>query len=165
MLKGMNIRAWAAVAALSVASMAGCTMRSNTGSRSPARPTPERDRQILIDLAHRQSEGLQLVTACVSKAQHQKPAAFCRQFVRDHEKAVQVLQDWLETWYPQSKSGSPSEHSDQFRGFLEQMRTATGQAFDEAFLGGMRVHHRQLSEETQRCQTRWICQWFRDCLS
>lgn len=70
------------------------------------------------------------------------------------------------------------------------MRSATGDSFDEAFLRGMRVHHRQLSEETRRCQmeashaelkefcssetgsqeqeigqlTRWICQWFRDCL-
>ena len=190
MLKRLSIGACSTVGVLVVGFVAGCAVRNDTGSSSPARPTPERDRQILIDLAHRQNEGLQLVAPCISKAQNPELTSFCQQFTRDHQKSIQTLQDWLVSWYPQSKSSPPSEHSDQFRRFLEQMRTATGEAFDEAFLRGMRVHHRQLSEETQLCQmeasrtelkgfcssetkgqeqeieqlTRWICQWFRDCL-
>lgn len=68
MVKTVGI-AWGTVGALVVGSIAGCAVRDNTGSSNPVRPTPERDRQILIDLAHRQSEGLQLVSPCISKAQ------------------------------------------------------------------------------------------------
>ncbi len=100
------------------------------------------------------------------------------------------MRNWLLQWYKTAKP-EPSQHSsEQFRGFLDEMRSSSGAKFEEAFLRGMRIHHRQGLDQTKDCEARathpelrdlcgrqtvrqqqeerqidsWLCQWFRDCV-
>ena len=171
------------------AGLIGCAARSNTRSVTPSGPGA--DRGVVEELIHFQREALALASTCERKTSRQELQTFCQDLAKDHGRVAATLSAWFAQWYPSATlQGSAGHSSEQFRGFEETMQSATGAAFEEAFLRGIRIHHRQGSQLTQQCSdsaqhdelklfcvaetekqqnelkqiSGWICQWFRDCL-
>lgn len=173
---------------------ASCAGRDGSTAKTPPVPQPVTagsETRTLQSMLHQQRHALEILGLCGAKAQHPELLDFCKQLSADHRQSVQTLQNWLATWYPQAKPLSAAEHApDEFRNLLAAMQSSTGQRFDEAFLRGMRVHHRQDANEAKACQAQaahselkqfcvsesqkadqeisqfsgWICAWFQDCL-
>ncbi len=129
--------------------------------------------------------------ACSQKAQRQELVAFCRDLSNREQEAANSMRNWLLQWYKTAPKPETSQHSsEQFRGFLDEMRSSSGAKFEEAFLRSMRIHHRQGLDQTKDCEARathaelrelcsrqtrgqqeeerridsWLCQRFRDCV-
>lgn len=171
------------------AALIGCASRNNNRSATPNGSGA--DRSILEQLIHFQREALTLAATCERKASRQELQMFCRDLVKDHGQVLATFSAWFAQWYPSANLQASAGHSsEQFRGFEETMQSSTGASFEEAFLRGIRIHHRQGSELTEQCSSSgqhvelkqfcametqkqqselkqisgWICQWFRDCL-
>ena len=171
------------------AGLIGCASRNNTRSAAPSGPGA--DHSILEQLIHFQREALTLAASCERKASRQELRMFCQDLAKDQGQVLATLSAWFAQWYPSATLQASAGHSsEQFQGFEETMQSATGAAFEEAFLRGVRIHHRQGSELTEQCSSSgqhvelkgfcametqkqqselkqisgWICQWFRDCL-
>ena len=167
---------------------------SRTGHNLPNIPAKAvYDRDAIQYVIHLAEEGQEMAQTCGEKTERNELRQFCTEMAKEERQRAAQLGRWLAEWY-QSKADSStqrSEHStEEFRSFRETMGSAKGAEFDEAFLRGMRVHHRDGLAHTADCQMRalhselkefcavwnrrqqdelkqinaWVCLWFRDCV-
>ena len=146
------------------------------------------DLQIVLGLLRHQEAAVQILDVCRSRSKRQELRQACSTGFDTLQKRKAQLAEWSRDWSGRGEAKNP-DHDDQYKSFYEQMRTATGDAFDEAAARAIRVHAREGVKESARCQSqaarpelqefcadlnagqtralnnarRWICEWFTDC--
>ena len=147
---------------------------------------PSTDRAILAKLLVHQQAASQILNLCAQRASRDQLKQDCS----TGAASVRSKTDQLEAWLGKAKDDrSNQRHDDQYKTLFDQMRSASGDAFDEAAARAIRVHAREGVTESTQCEqavttpavkafcsdlntnqqrtvenaTRWICEWFRDC--
>ena len=170
-------------------------------ARSPHRPAlsaipsygAEFDRDFLADTITHHKIAAEMFGTCLQKSSRAELTALCQDLGTVQQTQMRNMQAWLADWYGVQQNQQPraAEHmSKEYRSFLEKARSGSGPEFEEAFLRGMRLHHRQGLVESKLCEQRashaalkdfcdqltleqqkdmrrvgdFICRWYRDCL-
>lgn len=170
---------------------------SCSGRHAPLQPltpaSPDYDRRVLeVLLLHHRVEA-QVIATCMAKAARPELQEFCRELDAVQTAQADQMRQFLKRWFGADVPNTPvpiSTLTREYQHFLRQIESEQGPAFDEAFLRGMRVHHRQGIREVEACESRaareplrnlcrdlnaaqqqdsakltdWICRWFRDCI-
>lgn len=151
------------------------------------------DRDFLTDTITHHEIAAGMLANCLQKSGRAELTALCQDLATVQQAQMGTMQAWLADWYgvqPYQSTGAAGHMSAEYRSFLEKVRTGSGEEFEEAFLRGMRLHHRQGLVESKLCQQRaahtvlkdfcgqltlqqqqdmqrvgnFICQWYKDCL-
>lgn len=151
------------------------------------------DRDFLADTITHHEIAAEMLKSCLQKSKREELIALCQDLASVQQAQMGTMQVWVADWYavPRNQPKSAAGHmSEEYRSFLEKVRTGSGEEFEEALLRGMRLHHRQGLVESKLCQQRashaalkdfcgqltlqqqqdmrrvgnFICQWYKDCL-
>jgi len=170
--------------------LAACTRASAPATPPPPSAGASFDRTFMETVTDKHQIAIEMFQLCQQKAQAPDLKQYCSEELAKPDETA-TMQEFLRRWYqieraPQKPKDLPSI----YRSFMPTIRTAVGKEFEEAFLRGIRQHHRQDIEEAGACATkashpelqqvcrglvadhqrelqkvdRWICVWFKDCV-
>ena len=95
-----------------------------------------------------------MAAPCIQKAQRPELKRYCGDFSTQEQARMVKLQNWLAEWY-RSKP-DPTRHrkehsSEQLEHFVTEMRSATGEKFEQVFLPGLRLRMAFRTPPSVRC--------------
>jgi len=102
------------------------------------------DLQFLDTFSKHHQDAIEMSRMAVRKAQHRELKAMAQKMIRDQQSDIAKMRGWRSRWYP----GHPKAMNMQMPGMsssmnmdMSRLRTATGNAFDIAFIEMMTAHH------------------------
>ncbi len=137
----------AAASATPATGMSGDMSGMNHGAMqsSPNAASAPYDLQFIDTMIAHHQGAVDMARPTETKAQHAELKEMARNIIRDQEREINQMKQWREQWYagkPQAMNMEMPGMTDSMKGMdMNNLNTASGNAFDMMFLDMMTPHH------------------------